>query len=223
MRAGESLELHAEVARPEPPRPAEAAARPPRAEPASLATPAPGQTEPPRAPARRPAPRALEPGVAPAAPMPAPWSALLAKGNFSGVVAEAERRGIDTVLAQAAAADLSALADSARYTRRHDLAQKALLAIRARFAGTEPAKDASFFLGRLAEASSRQPDAALGWYDTYLREAPRGLYASETLVREMTLLAPDAPERARQVAHTYLERFPHGPQAGLARSLLESE
>ncbi len=148
---------------------------------------------------------------------------MLARGSFAAVVAEAERRGLDAVLAQAPAADLAALADSARYTRRHDLAQKALLTLRARFAGTEPATDAAFFLGRLAEASSGQPDAALAWYDRYLREAPRGLYASETLAREMTLLARGAPERARTVARAYLERFPEGPQAKLARSLLEAE
>jgi hypothetical protein len=68
-----------------------------------------------------------------------------------------------------------------------------------------------------------QPAGDLAWYDTYLREAPRGLYASETLGREMTLLAHSAPERARKTARAYLERFPHGPQTDLARSLLESD
>ena len=127
------------------------------------------------------------------------------------------------VIAQATAAELASLADSARYTKRHDLARQVLLAIRARFAGSEHARDASFFLGRLAEASTSRPDAALTWYDTYLGEASHGLYASEALGREMTLLARSAPERARKVARSYLERFPRGPQAELARSLLESD
>jgi TolA-binding protein len=234
--AGESLELYAT-----PPAP-RAAAAPVPPEPAALAlpaeappqtAPAAGKSETPRAGSRRLAVRASEhivptaepvgPTAGPAEPEPVAWSGLLAKGKFAAVVADAERRGVSSVLAQAPAGDLAALADSARYTKHYDLAQKALLAIRARFAGTEPARDASFFLGRLAEAAPGQPEAALAWYDTYLREAPRGLYASDTLVREMTLLAPSAPERARKLARAYLERFPHGPQTELARSLLESE
>jgi hypothetical protein len=151
------------------------------------------------------------------------WSKLLAKGDFADVIADAERRGIGDTIAQASASDLSALADAARYTKRYDLARQVLLAKRSRFAGTDHARDASFFLGRLAEAAPDRSQSALDWYETYLREAPRGLYASEALGREMAMLAPSAPERARKVAAQYLARFPHGPQSELARSLLETE
>jgi len=154
---------------------------------------------------------------------PISWSDLLASGNFAGVVADAERRGIEPVIARATATELASLADSARYTKRYALARQVLLAIRARFAGSEHARDASFFLGRLAETSSSRAEAALAWYDTYLGEASRGLYASEALGREMTLLARSDPDRAHKVARVYLERFPHGPQAELARSLLQSD
>ena len=162
-------------------------------------------------------------------PAPVVWSRLLAQGDFASVLTDAERRGIGATMAQASAADLSALADAARYTKRNDLARQVLLAMRSRFAGADHARDASFFLGRLAEAatdrfkSAESVESALGWYETYLREAPRGLYASEALGREMALLAPGTPERARKVAGRYLARFPQGPQAELARSLLESE
>ena len=156
-------------------------------------------------------------------PAPVAWSKLLAKGDFTSVITEAERRGIGATIAQASAADLSSLADAARYTKRYDLARQVLLAMRSRFAGAEHARDASFFLGRLAEAVPDRSESALGWYETYLREAPRGLYASEALGREMALLAQSSPERARKVAGQYLARFPQGPQAELARSLLESE
>ena len=151
------------------------------------------------------------------------WSKLLAKGDFADVIADAERRGIDNTIAQASASDLSALADAARYTKRNDLARQVLLAMRSRFVGADHARDASFFLGRLAEAGPDRSASALDWYETYLREAPRGLYASEALGREMALLAPNAPDRARKVAGQYLARFPHGPQSELARSLLETE
>jgi len=173
----------------------------------------------------RPVPPASEPSVPPV-PAPVAWSKLLAKGDFTSVIAEAERRGIGSTIAQASAADLSALADAARYTKRHDLARQVLLAVRSRFAGSEPARDASFFLGRLAESASDgsgPAESALTWYETYLREASRGLYASEALGREMALLAHGAPDRARKVARQYLASFPQGPQAELARSLLEAE
>jgi len=151
------------------------------------------------------------------------WSKLLATGDFADIVADAERRGIANTIAQVNASDLSALADAARYTKRNDLARQVLLAMRSRFAGADHARDASFFLGRLAEAVQDPSESALDWYETYLREAPRGLYASEALGREMALLAPSAPERARKVAGLYLARFPHGTQSELARLLLEAE
>lgn len=224
---GESLELFAEPGRTQG-LPAKALAEPTPAPPTSAevrpeAMPA-GGTRSPRANSRgltEPARRQLaasESGDS----APVPWSKLLAKGDFAGVIAEAERRGLDNTLTQASAADLSSLADAARYTKRSDLARQVLQAMRARFAGAEPARDASFFLGRLAEAAPNRSESALDWYETYLREAPRGLYASEALGREMALLAQNAPERARKVARQYLERFPHGPQSELAHSLLEA-
>ncbi len=168
---------------------------------------------------RRPALVAGEPSP----PAAVTWSALLAHGDFAAVVADAERRGIGDTIARASAVDLSSLADAARYTKHYDLARQVLLAMRARFAGADPARDSSFFLGRLAEAVPERTETALAWYDTYLREAPHGIYASEALGREMALLARGAPGRARKVATQYLEGFPHGPQAELARSLLEAE
>jgi len=171
---------------------------------------------------RRPAVRAKDEREAAAEPAAAPWARLITEGRFAAVVDEAEQRGLDSTLNHASPAELSALADAARYTKRTDLARRVLLALRARFAGTEPARDASFFLGRLGEASPGQSRDAMVWYETYLAEAPRGLYASEALGREMTLLAPTARARAGKLARQYLERFPHGSQAELARSLLET-
>lgn len=163
-----------------------------------------------------------EPETSTAGRPPEAWSRLITQGRYADVIAEAERRGLDATLAEADAADLSSLADAARYTKHPDLARRVLLVMRTRFVGTEPARDASFFLGRLGERVPGQPEVALGWYETYLREAPRGLYASEALAREMTLLAAKEPRRAAKLARLYLERFPHGSQAELARSLLET-
>jgi hypothetical protein len=147
------------------------------------------------------------------------WTHWLSQGKFTQVVADAEQRGIDQVIAQARPADMAALADAARYIKRYPLSRQVLLAMRSRFAATESANDALFFLGRLAEVTSGA-GPALAWYDAYLREAPRGLYAREAMGREMRLRTAGPPERTRRIARQYLERFPQGPEADLARALV---
>lgn len=216
LGAGESLELFAAPARqPEPVTPAPVAAPARTADIAVSPEPAAPRVTP--APARR-----RQAHVEPAEPGAASWGRLIAQGEFAAVVRDAERRGLDATLAGASAADLTALADAARYIRRNDLARQALLGVRARFPGTARASDAAFFLGRLAELSPASTSASLSWYDTYLRESSRGPYAGEALGRELVLLTRTDPSRARQTAQTYLERFPRGVQAHLAKSLLES-
>jgi len=151
-----------------------------------------------------------------------PWSDLISRGEFRAIVQDAENRGLDVTLARGSALDLITLADAARYTRKYETARQALLALRARFAGSDRAKDAAFFLGRLSEVGHASSDAALTWYDTYLAEAGRGPYASEALGRKLTLLVRSDPDQARKAAWTYLQRFPQGNQADLARSVVES-
>jgi hypothetical protein len=175
---------------------------------------------PSRAPTSLPRHRAFQPERA--AAEPPGWANLIAQGDFVGVVKDAERRGIDATLASASAAELASLADAARYTKHNDLARQALLGVRARFPGTARASDAAFFLGRLAEQPSAGSGAAVAWYETYLRESARGPYAGEALGREIALLARADPARAQKAARTYLEYFPHGTQAELAKSLLQS-
>ena len=165
-----------------------------------------------------PSPRAGRAGVSPTEPSLA-WIRWLSQGKFAQVVADAEQRVIGRIIAQARPADMAALADAARYIKRYSLSRQVLLAMRSRFTATESANDASFFLGRLAEATSGA-EPALAWYDTYLHDAPRGLYAKEAMGREMRLRAAGPPERTRRIARQYLERFPQGPEADLARSLV---
>jgi hypothetical protein len=151
------------------------------------------------------------------------WSKLIAGGEFGAVVKDAEDRGIDATLARASAAELTSLADAARYTRRYDMARQALLQLRDRFPSSGRSRDAAFFLGRLAETTKSAPSsAAVAWYDTYLREAAAGSYAGDALGREIVLLSRMDRDRARGAARQYLERFPRGSQAELARSLVQS-
>ncbi|HJX64192.1 MAG TPA: tetratricopeptide repeat protein [Polyangia bacterium] len=228
LRAGESLQLFVN-----PPREAPIAAplrvtqETPRPEvPTTLSLPTPAETpQASRLLAKHASPGspgrlAMHEGALPGQSLS--WSELIAKGDFSSIVQDAERRGLDVTLARGSAQELITLADAARYTRKYETARQALLALRARFAGSARAKDAAFFLGRLSEVGPASSDAALTWYDTYLAEAGRGPYASESLGRKLTLLVHRDRELAQQTARTYLQRFPQGNQAELARSVVQS-
>jgi ferric-dicitrate binding protein FerR (iron transport regulator) len=169
----------------------------------------------------------VRPGVA--RPVPAPgvdasWSKLIAQGDFQGVLADAEQRGLARTLDSASPADLNALADAARYVRRSDVARRTLLAERERFPRSVTAREAAFFLGGLAEDESGVASAktALEWYERYMTDSPRGTYAAQALGRQMILVHKlHGAAAARPIATEYLARFPAGPYAEPAKKLLQ--
>jgi TolA-binding protein len=147
------------------------------------------------------------------------WAAELAAGHFATILNDAEQRGLEASLAEVSSDDLAALADAARYSRREDVARRALTAQRRRFPASARANDAAFLLGRLEE-TAQHPDLALGWYDRCLTELPRGTYTSEALGRKMTVVQRlYGAARARPVAEEYLRRFGDGTYAAAARAL----
>ncbi|AUX42100.1 hypothetical protein SOCE26_035270 [Sorangium cellulosum] len=199
------------------------AAQPGAAAPPSAAPPPPegaGVEDPGAAPAPEPGTAAAAPReAAPAAEPKRGWAGKLAAGKLEAIVDEAQRGGLDACFAECSSEELSALADAARYTRRSDVARRALLAQRRRFPSTHRGKEAAFLLGRLAETQEGGA-AALTWFETYLKEAPQGAYASEALGRKMVIvqrLHGDA--QAAIVAREYLRRFPRGTYAQAARAL----
>lgn len=148
----------------------------------------------------------------------ATWSQQVAQGDFASVIDDAERRGLDRVVATSSLEDLSALADAARYGRRGTIAQRALLAERQRFPGSRPARDAAFFLGRLKEDEG---GGALEWYERYLSESPQGSYVPQALGRKVMLVYQQrGAAAARAEAGAYLERYPNGPYAAAARKIV---
>ena len=180
---------------------------------------------PPEAPptgksAHRSVPRAavLSPRT-PASPS-SNWTAAVAAGHFAVILQQAEQRGLETSLAEASSDDLAALADAARYSRREDVARRALMAQRHRFAQSARANDAAFLLGRLEEAA-RHFELALTWYERCLTETPRGTYTSEALGRKMTVVQRlYGGDLARPIAEDYLRRFENGTYAAAARALI---
>jgi TolA-binding protein len=148
------------------------------------------------------------------------WAQKAAAGDFKGVVEAAQLRGIAATLAGAPLADLSALADSARYLRRTDLARQTLVAQRTRFPKSSAARNAAFFLGRIAEDQG-DSRTAVDWYDRYLGDTPGGPYASQALGRKLMLVyRKGGAEGARVMAADYLERFPTGAYAAAAKSIV---
>jgi len=147
------------------------------------------------------------------------WSSARAAGEWSRILDGAVRRGVDRTLAERSSEDLALLADAAHYVHRDDLAERALLAQRRRFAGSTRSKDAAFLLGRIVESRPGGASLALSWYDRHLEEAPSGVYASEALGRKMTVLGRLGGEQAaRPVAEEYLRRYPAGTYARAARA-----
>ena len=153
------------------------------------------------------------------------WPQFLARGDSQRILDDAERRGIDDVLASATGSDLAALADAARYNRRNDLARRVLLAERERFPRTLAGREAAFFLGTLDEsrADRAAQTKALDWYGRYLAENPAGNYGGQALGRRLVLFESlqDWPA-AREAATSYLATFPDGPYAARAQRIVAS-
>jgi hypothetical protein len=179
------------------------------------------QTSGEERPVQPAAPLAALPSSAPSA-IPSNWTTELAAGNFAIILRQAEQRGLETAIAEVSSAELAALADAARYSRRDDVARRALTAQRRRFPRSARANDAAFLLGRLEETAQR-PELALSWYERCLNESPQGTYVSESLGRKMTLVQRlHGPARAAPIAEEYLRRFGSGTYAAAARALIRA-
>ncbi|APR87556.1 hypothetical protein A7982_12905 [Minicystis rosea] len=200
---------------------------------AASAAPPPGAGAQATASAAMPAPSAS--AVAPAAPssaLPATtsaptasasarprepgWRELAAAGNYREALAAAEQAGFSQEIERAAASDLAALADAARYGGRPALAKQALVAQRRRFGMRG---SSAFVLGKIAADQLGDGGDAVRWFETYLSEEPNGALAEQALGRILELRKHDRAG-ARAVAERYLARYPSGAHAALARSLL---
>jgi len=99
---------------------------------------------------------------------------------------------------------------------RPDLERTALLACRKRAPGQPAAAQAAYLLG-LASA----PGDAAVWFETYLREMPRGLLAREAAGRLIESYKASGNVSALQsAASRYLKHYPNGPHAAMARQVL---
>jgi transmembrane sensor len=144
------------------------------------------------------------------------WLELEQAARWDEAMAAAEREGLASIYASGSSDQLLALARAARISSRADVATHALLTCRERFPGTPAAAQAAFLLGR-----SAAPASAAAWFAQYLQEAPGGPFAREAagrLIESHSQAGNDAA--ARQAAKIYLKRYPNGPHAAFAQSII---
>jgi len=176
-------------------------------------------------------PAANDTAVAPAGPPDATptiklnqierWRQLLAGGRLLDGLRAAERASFDQVCRVATEKELLALADAGRFFGPSKRAVAALTALRQRFPGSPDAGTAAFTLGRIAFESERDYGKAAGWFETYMREEPRGPLMGDAFGRlmEARLHSGDGAG-ARASAQQYLRRFPGGPYSSEATGIL---
>ncbi|MEM6990791.1 MAG: tetratricopeptide repeat protein, partial [Myxococcota bacterium] len=100
-------------------------------------------------------------------------------------------------------------------------AREALQSVRKRFPRTNAAAKAAYALGRIAFDTQRKYGAAATWFQTYLDERPSGALKREALGRLIeSHRRSGASGPAKQAAQRYLDRYPDGPHADIARQAL---
>lgn len=144
------------------------------------------------------------------------WRRLEREGRYREALHAAEEFGVEMLLGQGSVMDLMSLARASRLAGRAGLAKRALLQVRAKAPASHQAATAAFLLGRAAA-----PGEAAKWFSSYLREQPTGLLAREASGRLIESLHRAGQFTAAQdAARRYLARYPAGPHAAFARSVL---
>jgi transmembrane sensor len=148
------------------------------------------------------------------------WLELATAGKYREALAAAEDEGFGKICDRAAVSELVTLAQAARFAKNRARAEQALQAARARFSADPKAEVATFLLGRLA-LEGRDYIAAERHFRDYLARNPRGPLAPEVHGRLLEALEDGGHhESARNEATQYLEHFPHGAYATMAKKIL---
>jgi hypothetical protein len=154
------------------------------------------------------------------APKPS-WRELAKAGKYEAALRSAEEGDFDATLATADADALVSLGDTARLAGDTARAKQAYRAARRRFPGTGAAAMSALSLGRLAFDHEAAFADAARWFEAYLAEDAAGPLAREAAGRLIEARERDGDRiAARAAARRYLARWPDGPHAAKARSLL---
>jgi transmembrane sensor len=172
--------------------------------------------------ATSPAPTSLALPAPPVATSHSTWRELLALHRYAEAFDVADAVGISSICASTDVATLMDLSDAARFAGHADRAKFVLEEVRRRFAGDERASVAAFNLGRIAFDDAAAYAEAARWFGTYLTERPGGSLAREAAGRRMEALERSGDHAAAKgAAKRYLEEFPAGPHAEVAKSIAD--
>jgi transmembrane sensor len=150
------------------------------------------------------------------------WRELVKKGDLRQAFAAADARGFQSVCDSATPAELLVLGDAARVSGRADRATEALFTLRRRYPRDPRRAAAAFALGKVAFDQRHAYAQAAEWFSTCVREQPGGPLVREALGRQVEALRNGGDAAgAQRVAREYLSRYPDGPHADIARSLLK--
>jgi transmembrane sensor len=149
------------------------------------------------------------------------WRVLAKRGALREAFASAQEAGFARTCAGASPSELLLLGDGARLSGKPDLATLALLTLRRRYPNDPRRAAAAFALGKVAFDQRHAYEQAGEWFSTSLREQPGGPLAREASGRLIEALRQaDDSAGARRAARDYLDKYPEGPHADLARSVL---
>lgn len=152
------------------------------------------------------------------------WRSLAQDGKYPEAIEAANAVGFAGVLASANASDLALLGDAARYSNKPGKAIQAYETLRQRFPGSPRAATAAYSLARSHFDQRGAYGRAAHWFGVYLKEQPSGPLAREAQGRLMeSLNRAGNPNGARRTAASYLRRYPDGPHAPLARTLVSKK
>ena len=149
------------------------------------------------------------------------WRTLAKKGDYAAAVELLNGEEIQKVISKGTIGDLMLLGDSARLSRHPRMALNIYKAVRSRFPQTPASQRAAFSLGRIALEQYNDPAKAAKWFRTCYQENQNGTMAREAAGRLMEALdRAGNKSAARDVATSYVSRFPGGPHTKLAQKLL---
>jgi hypothetical protein len=150
------------------------------------------------------------------------WRAFAEQGEYHRALESAEAEGFDGLVQSLGDAALLQLANAARFSGHNQRAKQAFLGVRRRFPNSPSAVLSGYYLARLALDVEHNRAQAVGWLQTYLREAPRGQLSAGARLDLMKLfLEAGDTAGARRVAADYLRYHPNGNRADFAKSLLK--
>jgi hypothetical protein len=158
--------------------------------------------------------------VAPrAVPAAVRWQSLALDARYQEAWDAVRRHGVAVTVERSSTDDLLLFARVARLAGEPNAAKLALTRVLARRPRSAVGAAAMFDLGRIAADIERDPVEALRWFEQLSQSDPQGRWAEESVGRAIECARRAGQRaRARELAASYLRRWPTGSFASFARA-----